>query len=286
MLRRCATMEKAARTPPRRRPGLSRSCCFTQRSAEWGDGDVARAMKPTDDERGRLFRDSVYYEIIHTFGVPAELPDDQLDSHAIGETVNFSRHVHARALSHFLFRRPSDGEVREKNDDAFAEDFGFDPTALGLSDGTRKAKVEHKDLNKGLIHITYGRVTGAKPWSSQALKELLPVTIQFMKHILDKEKTILPSGGDLFANQQEREGWKELLACLERCQLGKRLRYASGFNGLQTWYTPSTHEGAIAALYGAKEKATPPEAVCLSTTTNTAPTTIQVLHIRSGDESS
>src|SRR5262245_38881731 len=109
-------------------------------------------MKPTDDERVQLFRDSVYYEIIHTFGVPAEFKDDQLESHAVGETINFSRHVHARTLSHFLFRRPSDNDVPKK-DDAFAEDFGFDPTALGLSDDVRKGKVDHKDLNKGLIHI-------------------------------------------------------------------------------------------------------------------------------------
>jgi hypothetical protein len=230
---------------------------------------MARAMRPTDDQRVQLFRDSVYYEIIHTFGVSAEFSDDQLGSHAIGETINFSRHVHARALSHFLFHLPSD--LSKNQDDAVAEDFGFDPTALGLSDTVRKGKAENKDLNKGLIHITYGRVTGAtkKPWISTVLNDLLPVTIQFMKHIRDNERTILSGGMGLFANQQEREGWCKLLTCLERCQQGERLRFTSGFHGKQTWYQPSTGRGAVATLYGAKETVTPSDAVVLGTATNT-----------------
>lgn len=231
---------------------------------------MARDMIPTVDQRRQLFQDSVYYEIIHTFGIPAGVTDDQLNNHAIGETINFSRHVHARALAHFLYRRPSDSDV-QKRDDAFAEDFGFDPTTLG-SDEVRKRKTEHKDLNKGLIHITYGRVTGAttKPWSSPVLKDLLPVTIQFMKHIRDNERVVLAGGGDLFANEQERKGWQELLACLQSCQKRQRLRFKSGFDGQKTWYVPQTEPGDIADLYGTKGGPAPAEAVVLGTATNTA----------------
>jgi hypothetical protein len=239
-----------------------------------GGSAVPRTMSPTDAQKVELFRDSAYYEIIHTFGVPAEFTADHLDSHAIGETINFSRRVHARALSHFLFRRPSDQGVPDK-DDAFAEDFGFDTTALGLTDDARKRKAENIDLNKGLIHITYGRVTGAtnKPWTNPVLTELLPVTIQFMRHIRDNERRILPGGRELFVDEQERRGWKELLSCLERCQGGmERLRFLSGFRGHQTWYFPSTEPGRIDALYGAKEKTAPGDAVLLSTATNTTAT--------------
>jgi hypothetical protein len=45
---------------------------------------VARAMEPTEDQRVQLFRDSVHYEIIHAFGVPVELKDDQLDFSIFG----------------------------------------------------------------------------------------------------------------------------------------------------------------------------------------------------------
>lgn len=231
---------------------------------------MARARTPTDDQKQRLFRDSVYYEIIHTFGVPADLKDDQLASHTVGETVNFSRHVHARALAHFLLRRPEDNEVPKK-DDAFAADFGFYPTVLGLSDEIRKKLAENTDLNKGLLHITYGRVEGAttKPWSNPVLRELLPVTIQFMKHIRDKESAVLAGGRNLFANQQEREGWQKLLACLEDCRNGQRLRFQSGFFGQETWYVPSTESGDVAALYGTKGAPVPAQAAVLGTATNT-----------------
>ena len=233
---------------------------------------MGRAMKPTDDQKERLFRDSVYYEIIHTFGVPSDLTDEQLASHAVGETVNFSRHVHARALAHFLFRRPGDDEVPRKHDDSFAEDFGFDPTVLGLSDDDRKKKAENKDLNKGLVHITYGRIGGAtsKPWSSPVFKDLLPVTILFMKHISDNESAGLAGGRNLFANPRERKGWQQLLSCLESCQQGQRLRFESGFSGQETWYVPRTEPGDLAALYGKKGAPAPEEAVVLSTATNTA----------------
>jgi hypothetical protein len=215
---------------------------------------VARAMNPSDDQKVRLFRDSVYYEIIHTFGVPIELNDSQLDSHAIGEIINYSRHVHARALSHFLFRRASDSEVRK--DDALAEDFCFDISALGLSENVRKQKAENLDLNKGLIHITYGRVTGVtkKPWNSPVLNDLLPVTIQFMQHIREKERSILSGGGELFTDQQERDGWEVLLTCLKQCKKENRLRFRSGFKGQNSWYIPSTEEGNILALYGTSTK--------------------------------
>src|SRR5262249_15194908 len=152
------------------------------------------------------------YEIVHTFGVPAELTDEQLDHHTIGETINYSRYVHARLLSHFLLRRRSDKKVR--TDDAVAEDFGFDSTTLPYTDEERQKKAKNDEVNKALLHLTYDRVKRAtkKHWDKQLLDGLLTPTIKFMRHIHDHARTILPIGGDLFANEREREGWKTLLA--------------------------------------------------------------------------
>lgn len=227
---------------------------------------MTRSPKIPEEEKVRLFRDSIYYEIIHTFGVPVELTNEQLNSHTIGETINFSRRVHGRLLAGFLLGRRDDRGTRQ--DDAFAEDFGFNlnPADLGMGEDDRKKKKQHPDLNKGLMHLTYGRVTGAtrKPWSNQVLKDLLPVTIQFMKHVRDNE------GGTLFANSQERDGWEELLTCLERCQEGgRRLRFASGFNGSQTWYKPTTEKGSVAVRYGTEPTLTPGGAVVVESATNT-----------------
>jgi hypothetical protein len=231
---------------------------------------VPRTNDPPDEQKVRLFRDSMYYEIVHTFGVPRHLTDAQLADHAIGETINYSRYVHARLLAHFLLRKRDDKGVRD--DDVLAAQFGFERDGLGLSEDDVQELTGSKDLNKGLIHLSYGRVTGAtsKPWASRLLRDLLPVTIRFMQHIRDNED--LPGGLPLFAGEHDRGGWRHLLDCLESCQNGRRLRFESGFVGQQTWYRTSTEAGSIASLYGAKPAAIPTGAVVQESLTNTTST--------------
>jgi hypothetical protein len=93
-----------------------------------------------------------------------------------------------------------------------------------------------------------------------------------MKYIRDND--VLSDGQTLLANEREQKGWGELLTCLESCQSGKRLRFASGFHGQHTWYEPSIDEGSVSALYGAKATTAPEGAVVLDTPTNTTTTTI------------
>jgi hypothetical protein len=91
-----------------------------------------------------------------------------------------------------------------------------------------------------------------------------------MRHIRDNERTILSGGRELFADQQEREGWGRLLDCLECCQTkGERLRFTSGYNGPQTWYKSWTERGDVTALYGTKARAMPEEAIAIGSATNT-----------------
>ena len=231
---------------------------------------MPRQKEAMPQEKINLFRDSLYYEIIHTFGVPRGLTNEQLDNHAIGETINFSRQVHGRLLSQFLYRRAADKEAR--NGDAFAEDFGFDPTSLFSNDEDRELQAKHAFMNKQILHLTYDRVSGnlKKPWSTEWLNQLMNVTINFMSHILSNDK--LESGEPLFASTQAREAWQTLLDCLKICLAGKRLRFESGFECSSTWYKPECEEGRISTLYGTVVKQTPTGAARVSSATNTTST--------------
>jgi hypothetical protein len=218
------------------------------------------------EKRVKLFHDSMYYEIVHTFGVPIYLTKDALSDHTIGETINFSRQVHARLLADFLVRKR---DKTARKGDAFAEDFGFKPEDHGFSADDCERLQKTDEINKRLVHMTYTRLdyVDRKAWSCDLLNGLLPVTIQFMQFIRDgKAQT---DDWLLFANEQERQDWGKLLTCLERCQSGERLRFASGFNGPQTWYLPSTDEGSIAVLYGEVPRETPWNAAVSRSFTNT-----------------
>lgn len=231
---------------------------------------MPRREDRSEVDKVRLFRDSVYYEIVHTFGVPGGLTDDQLADHAVGEVVNFSRQVHARLLAQSLLRKPGDQGVRA--DDVLADDFGLDAEGLGLPTEFLKGLLQLDHLNKGLFHLSYGRVTGAtrKPWDTRLLRELLPITISFMRHIRDNP--VRPGGLPLFAGENDRLGWGELLDALENCQGGRRLRFESGPAVVRTWYRVWTEPGSITSLYGARVMPTPTGAVVQESVANNVTT--------------
>ncbi|MEW4570133.1 hypothetical protein AB1L88_19890 [Tautonia sp. JC769] len=241
---------------------------------------------PNEREKILLFRDSMIYEVAHTFGIPSELQDEQLADHTIGELVNYSRHVHARLWWDFFHRGPQSRgkpEQRKKNDDAFCSDFDYYPSDYQPLTCNSAETPSNEDLNKGLLHLTYGRVRNKtnKPWSNPIIQHLLPLTIAFMQHIRDNP--ILPGGSELFTGTDERELWLQLLNCLMQCQDGCRLRFSSGFGdqrkdfGIRhstvgtpsVWYKFFTEPGDVAKLYGDETRAPLDGALWTSSMTNT-----------------
>lgn len=225
---------------------------------------MARRITPSVQQLVDLFRDSLYYEIVHTFGIPAELTPAQLENHAIGECINFSRCAHGRALADFMYRLPVDAQ----KDDVVAADYGFLCTQHGgLSESDRQRRLTNTELNKRLLHITASRVNSRTPWSTQFLSDLLPITVSFVKHIRDCPN--LAGQANLFTSQREQNDWCQLLECLERCQRGNRLRFKSGFYRMKTWYELSTESGPVASLYGTSPQAIPDIAAIIDSPTNT-----------------
>jgi hypothetical protein len=168
---------------------------------------------PTSDQVTEVFRNSLMYEIMYTFGVPENHdPDDYYQ----WESVNFARMTHARLLYDFFQTSKATREAKHQrhpdgSDDVIAEDFGFGPERIPPIDGDRKR------VNKDLLHLTYARLrhtAKTKPWPDSYLGCLLAPTVRFMRHINNTLSA-------LFTGPKDRKLWDDVLTILES---GKELR--------------------------------------------------------------
>lgn len=143
-------------------------------------------LNPTPAQIRAIFRNSMSYEILFTFGVPRHDPYD----YCHWETVNFTRMAHARILYDFL-----EGTKENRNkDDVVAEDFGFCARSIALPADDRDR------LNKDLFHLSFSRLRHtpeSKRWPSSILSNLLAPTLEFMKFISDCRKDLFDSSTDL-----------------------------------------------------------------------------------------
>jgi hypothetical protein len=158
---------------------------------------------PSEAKKKAAFRNSMFYEIVFTFGVPAHDPLDY--SH--WEMINFTRMAHARLLYDFLEKND---EQRYK-DDVLAVDYGYPAQTIELSEDDRAR------LNKDLFHLSYDRLRHSpetKPWPNSILSNLLAPVLGFMKHIRDAR-------ADMFETEDERVAWSYLICLLES---GRELR--------------------------------------------------------------
>src|SRR5262245_55273702 len=109
--------------------------------------------KPTDVEIREVFYNSMWYEIVYTFGVPYHIPLD----YCHWEFINYSRMVHARLLYDFLETK-AEGRYQH---DVLAVDFGYPPQKVILPCADRDR------LNKDLVHFSYDRLrhtSESKKW--------------------------------------------------------------------------------------------------------------------------
>jgi hypothetical protein len=169
-------------------------------------------VAPSPARITEVFRNSLMYEILYTFGVPEYYdPTDYF----LWETVNFARMGHARLLYDFfetaaVKREEKNQRHKDGNDDVIAEDFGFPARSIPVPLDDRKR------VNKDLMHLTYTRLRhtpATKPWPDSYLGCLLAPTIAFMRHVKTQ-----PS---LFAGSVDSALWDEILAILDS---GKELR--------------------------------------------------------------
>jgi hypothetical protein len=147
---------------------------------------------PSPAQTKELFRNSIWYEIVYTFGVPEHDPRDYCQ----WEMINYSRLAHARVLYDFLQTPKADRHL----DDVVVEDFRYPVQAVTLPPADRDR------LNKDLLHLSYGRVRHTrktKPWPSSILSNLLDPVLGFMRHIRDSRQ-------DLFDGQEEAI-WSDLI---------------------------------------------------------------------------
>jgi hypothetical protein len=151
---------------------------------------------PTKEQVTDAFRNSMYYEILHTFGVPAHVDPRDIFQ---WEQINYPRVAHARLLYDF-FRKTPDTRTE---DDVFAADYDFHEI-VSLSTEDRKR------VNKDLLHFSYGRLRHdavTKRWPDRILSDLLPTILLFMNHIEANK-----SG--LFSSMAARAEWGILIEAL------------------------------------------------------------------------
>jgi hypothetical protein len=156
---------------------------------------------PTRDQIVDVFNNSLFYEILFTFGVPVHDPSD----YCHWEAINFSRMAHARLLYDFLETPTSE----RSKDDVLAEDFGYPAAPIALS------KDDRKRLNKDLMHLTYSRLRHTpltRPWPDSILANLQDPVLGFMNHA-KRDRGLFPSENDV-------RGWDELI---RRLRSGKQL---------------------------------------------------------------
>jgi hypothetical protein len=150
---------------------------------------------PTRKQVIEVFRNSMAYEIMFTFGVPGHDSKDYCQ----WETVNFTRIGHARVLYSF-FRGTA---ANRPKDDVVSEDYGFPATGITLPAG------DEDRTNKDLMHLTYSRLrhtAQSKCWPDSILACLQPTVIDFMEHVKSQD--------DLFQGT-EKDVWMGLLAALK-----------------------------------------------------------------------
>jgi hypothetical protein len=168
---------------------------------------VAKApLQPTDEQKRAAFQNSMWYEIVYTFGIPRHDPFD----YCHWETVNFTRLAHARVLYAFL----ETSKERRFMDDVLAEDYGYNAKSVTLPDEDRLR------LNKDLFHFSYQRLRHtreSKCWPDSILSNLLEPVLGFMRYIRDNRP-------DLFYTPEESKGWSELIGMLES---GRELHISS-----------------------------------------------------------
>jgi hypothetical protein len=161
------------------------------------------SFTPSDEQVKGAFRNSMFYEIAFTFGVPAHDPLDY--SH--WEMINFTRMAHARLLYDFLETKKAERRI----DDVLAEDYGYPAEAIELPADDRLR------LNKDLLHFSYKRLRHSpesKPWPNSILGNLFDPVLGFMTHIRDNQP-------DFFDSIEERMNWSRLHQLLET---GRELR--------------------------------------------------------------
>ena len=161
---------------------------------------------PSPAQITEVFRNSLIYEIMYTFGVPQSYdPTDYFQ----WETVNFARMAHARLLYDFFettaVKREQNNQMhRDGNDDVIAEDFGFPALSIPVPPDDRKR------VNKDLMHLTYARLRhtpATKPWPDSYLGCLLAPTVEFMRFV--KTQPLL------FAGPVDAALWDEILRILD-----------------------------------------------------------------------
>lgn len=147
---------------------------------------------PSEADKKRVLHDSVWYEVLFTFGVPAHDPTDYCQ----WEAINFTRMGHARVLYTFL-ETPL---VKRYQDDVLAEDYGFPAEPIDLAEADRLR------LNKDLFHLTYSRLRhtpASKSWPDTVIANLQKPCIKFM--------TFISTQAHFFDAEAECERWKALL---------------------------------------------------------------------------
>lgn len=127
-------------------------------------------LHPLTTKEIKTFQDSIFYEILYTFGLPHNL--DPTDYFQV-EVSNFSRAAHARLL-HLLF----EGNLgkRRRPDDLVVATFGFVPRITLVGDDLIR-------INKHLLHLSTSRgklPAEDKPWPDTILSSLLAPTREFM----------------------------------------------------------------------------------------------------------
>jgi hypothetical protein len=152
-------------------------------------------VTPTRQMMIDVFNNSMFYEILFTFGVPMHDPADYCN----WEAINFNRMAHARLLYDFM-EQPV---AKRYKDNVLAEDYGFPAAPIQLPDAERLR------LNKDLMHFTYDRLRhtpATKPWPSTILAFLHDPVVRFMLHV--------ETQSDLFPSTNVLEGWRKLIGCM------------------------------------------------------------------------
>jgi hypothetical protein len=151
---------------------------------------------PTRQQMIDVFNNSMFYEILFTFGVPVHDPNDYCN----WEAINFNRMAHARLLYDFI-EQPV---AQRYKDNVLAEDFGYVARPIPLPPDDRKR------LNKDLMHFTYDRLRhtpATKPWPSSILACLHDPIVGFMKHVKTQ--------ADLFPSPGDASFWERLIEYME-----------------------------------------------------------------------
>jgi hypothetical protein len=150
----------------------------------------------TAEQLKAVFKNSVQYEILFTFGTPYHHPAD----YAQWEFINFTRAAHARLLYDFLST-----PIEERyQDDVLAADYGF-PVREGLLPAEDRER-----FNKDMLHLSIKRLRhtpATKPWPDHLLGNLLEPTLAFMHHIRDNRP-------DIFESPRDEEAWQHVMMCL------------------------------------------------------------------------